>query len=769
MQIVKLHLLLAFVASTLFASADGYIQQWFKAEEFKKSGDKKAEFEARLLCFELAIEANDANYSFAAASASAFALYESGRQVAAGELAHEILEKLQTLPPEDSFRSKICQCEVFMILDRGLQAQGRIGDGWRANGAVAALLRGQHPGPDDGGEALTVDEILRLPANLRGLGWRCLGREADYLDISGRSQEALDLLAEAELVINEQWNQLQSTEKFYAFKALSSYTSQLDFLGYSKDALDLQAELLTKSADGTAPSSYKKLQINYLRNLSQWEGPSEEILNKARQTAKELNAMGAISAVGVDRLIAKMELDLQSSKAALQALTEAIAKNESSEEWFEATYSSRDSMVARSRSGEDIPDSEFYEILGKMRAQGNKRGEPTIYTEFANHLVRTGRISEALPLYREALRLVRCFRRDFHEIPLLCRILEVQLATGTPPATEAALDELNAAIARIENLPPERIVLAALPRAQAYLALNREKEARLIIKQAIAAGKGLPEHKLAPVSKEVIDSLFGSPITLADTSPETPVIFKIQPELVTTLAIPGDSATARFTLRNPSPSPATKNLIATGPGAHSQNGSISFDPNKANQQIELAVTLGAGSEQTIEIETNGSAKNSEFKAELKWASSDQTSGWVVNWDTNVKNSVILDASQIKGDPFRSITFHHHVQLPVGMASAAFRIVSPEPLRVEYYDSRSSHLIAIDANGNGNFSEKGDLHLRGADGTAAAWITKETGSSIELRIFGTNGNGVIPFDKPLTLRAEVFRDNSWTLEAENILR
>lgn len=769
MQIVKPLLLLAFAASTLFASADGYIQQWFKAEEFKKSGDKQAEFEARLLCFELAIEANDANYSFAAASASAFALYQSGRQVAAGELAHEILEKLQTLPQENSFRSKIGRSEVFMILDRGLQAQGRIGDGWRANGAVAAILRGQHPGPDDGGEALTVDEILRLPANLRGLGWRCLGREADYLDISGRSQEALHLLAEAKIVIDEKWDQLHSTEKFYAFKALSSYTSQLDFLGYTKDALDLQAELLTKSADGTPPSSYKKLQINYLRNLSQWEGPSEEILNKARQPAKELNAMGAISAIGVDRLIAKMEFDLQASKAALQALAEAIAKNESSEEWFEATYSARDSMVARSRSGEEIPDSDFHEIIGKMRAQGNKRGEPTIYTEFANHLVRTGRISEALPLYREALRLVRCFRRDFHEIPLLCRILEVQLATGTPAAVEAALDELNAAITRIENLPPERIVLAALPRAQAHLALNREKEARQTIEQAIAAGKGLPEHRLTPVSKKVIDSLFGNPITLANASTETPVIFTIQPELTTTLAIPGDPATARFTLSNRSPSPATKNLIVTGPGARTRNGTLCFDPNQPGQQTELAVSINAGSEESIEVETNGSANNSEFKATLQWQESDSTATWIVNWDPNANNSVILDASRIKGDPFRSITFHHHVQLPVGMASAAFRIVSPEPLRVEYYDNRSSHLIAIDANGNGDFSEEGDLHLRGVDGTAAAWITAETGPSIELRIFGTNGNGAIPFDKPLTLRAEVLREDGWTLEAENILR
>jgi hypothetical protein len=769
MQIVKLLLILILAASPLIAAEDGYIQQWFKAEEFRKSGDKKAEFEARLRCFDLAIEANDKNYSYAAASTSVYALYNSGRQVDAGKLAHEVLEKLNTLPKEDTFIAKACHSEIFMVLDRGLQAQGRIGDGWRANDAVAAILRGKHPGPDDGGEAITVDEILRLPANLRAIGWRSLGREADYLDIAGRSQDALDLLAEAKSAIGDQWNQLQTHEKFYAFKVLSSYAMQLDFLGYSKDALDLQAELLLRSADDPVTGSYLTLKMNHLRNLSQWEGPSEEILEKARQAGEEMKAMGGLNATGVDRLIAKMELDLEDSKAALQALAEVIAKNESSEEWFEATYSARDSMAARSRSGEEIPDSDYFEVLEKMRAQGNKRGEPSTYTEFANHLVRTGRLSEALPLYREALRLVRCFRRDLHEIPLLCRILDVQLETGNTAEVQAALDELNAAIVRIKNIPPERIVLAAIPRAQAYLALEREKEAREIIAQAIAAGQGLPDHKLTPVSKEVLSALFGNPITLTNTTPETSPIVKIQPELVTTLAIPGDTAAARFTLINSSPSSATKNLIVTGSGAQTRNGNIYFDPNKPSQQIELAVSLSAGSEKTIEIETNSSTTNSEFKAELQWETSESVAQWIVNWDDNARNSVILDASQIKGNPFRAITFSHHVQLPVGIRAAAFRLVSPEPMRVEYYDTRSSHLIAIDANGNGDFSEEGDLHISGLDGTAAAWITEETGSSIELRIFGTTGYGIIPLDEPITLRAEVLRQGIWSLEAEDILR
>ena len=762
-------LVLTLATSPLIAAPDGYIQQWFKAEEFEKSGDKQAEFEARLRCFELAIEAKDTNYGYAAASASTFTLYNLGRTVEAGKLAHEVLEKLQTLPADNSFQSKVCRCQVFMILERGLQAQGRIGDGWRANGAVAATLRGEHPGPNDGGEALTITEALELPKNLRAIAWRCLTREAEYLDLAGRPQEALRLLAEANLEIRRQWPQLRGIERFYAFKLRNAYSAQLDFLGYAKKTLDLEEELLLSAAGDPVFGTYLTLKIKHLRNLSQWEGPSEEILAEARQAGKESIALGPINAVGVERLLARMELDLRASETALRTLAEAIAKHESAEEWFEVTYSARDSMMARSRNGEEIPDSDFHEILEKMRAQGNKRGEPSVYTEFANHLVRTDRSAEALPLYREALRLIRSFGHDFHEIPLLCRILKIQLDSGNPAAVQAALDELDAAIARMRDLPPERLVLAAIPRAQALLALGREKEARQIIAQAATAGQGLPDHKLTAISKEVIDALFGNPITLTATNSDTPPLLLIQPEAVTTLAIPGESATARFTLINKSQTPSTSELVANGPGAEERNGRLYFDPAKPSQQAELTVSLSGGSEKTIEIETNSSTQPSEFRAQLQWKDSYSFGFWSVNWDPDVRNSVVLDASQIKGDPFRSITFSHHVQLPAGIDSAAFRLVSPEPLRVEYYDTRSSQLIAIDANGNGDFSEEGDLHLRGSDGTAAAWITEASGPTIELRIFGTNGNGTAPFDGPLTLRAEVLRNGTWTLEAEDILR
>lgn len=770
LPLVKLFsLLFALLISPLVAAPDGYIQQWFKAEDFKKSGDKEAELEARLRCFELAIEAKDGNYGYPAASSCTFLLYNQGRQVEAGKLAQDILKKLSSLPNKHSFQAKVCRCEVFMVLDRGLQAEGRIGEGWRVNGAVAETLRGKHPGPDDGGEALTVREVLHLPKNLRAIGWRSLTREAEYLDLAGRPQEALRLLAEADTILRSQWKRLHGNEKFYAFKIRNAYSAQLDFLGYAKKALDLEEELLALSADDSVTGTYLTLKINHFRNLSQWEGPSEEILENARQTAKELIKLGPINAIGVERLLAKMELDLRASKTALSTLADAVAKNESADEWFEATYASRDSMIARSRNGEEIPDADFHAILKKMRAQGNKRGEPTIYAEFANHLIRTDRSTEAIPLYREALRLIRSFGRDFHEIPILCRLLKVQLDSGDPAAVQTALDELNAAIARIRDLPSERLVLAAIPRAQALLALGREKEARHIIAQAETAGRDLPDHRLTAISKEVIAALFGNPISLASSSADIPALIQIQPESVTTLAIPGEPTSARFTLINKSSTSSTSELVASGPGAEIRNHQIYFDPGKPRQQARLHVELSAGREKPVEIKTTAAASNSTLNAQIQWKDSYSFGTWEVNWDPAAKNSVVLDASQLKGDPFQSITFAHHVQLPAGIENAAFRLVSPEPLRVEYYDSRSSQLIAIDANGNGDFSEEGDIHLRGPDGTAAAWITPETGPSLELRIFGTITDGPVSFSGPITLKAEVLRSGVWTLEAEDILR
>jgi hypothetical protein len=147
--------------------------------------------------------------------------------------------------------------------------------------------------------------------------------------------------------------------------------------------------------------------------------------------------------------------------------------------------------------------------------------------------------------------------------------------------------------------------------------------------------------------------------------------------------------------------------------------------------------------------------------------------WDVRWDPAATASVVLDASSLEAGPFRSVPLFHELAVPAGETGGIpFRLRSPVPLRFEYYESRSQQLLAIDANGNGDFTEAGDLHVRGPSAVAAAILPVPPGDknlTVEVHIFAPDGNPLTPEAATLVLKAEVYRGGKWVMEAENTLR
>jgi hypothetical protein len=103
---------------------------------------------------------------------------------------------------------------------------------------------------------------------------------------------------------------------------------------------------------------------------------------------------------------------------------------------------------------------------------------------------------------------------------------------------------------------------------------------------------------------------------------------------------------------------------------------------------------------------------------------------------------------------------------------SFRLVSKVPLRFEYYDPSSQALLGVDANGNGDFTETGDLYFQGTSGTAAALVpatADDKSLGVEVRIFAIDGSLASPETENLIIAAEVFRDDKWSKEAEDTLK
>lgn len=755
-----------------------FIQEFYDARKIQKQ-DPEGAAEGMKRSFRKAIEAGNADYATAAGSNACEMIYARGKVVGAGRFAREVIDGLDPFEPDGPHGDALRRAPIFGYLERGLLMEGKVGAAWQANRALAETLRGKKVSADADGPSITVREVIPMRPELRSLGWRSIEREAQLLDFAGRSVEALALLDEAAAFLGKDWQRLAPVEHFYAFKLLAARATILDFLGEQRAAIQAEEELLAMTrAGGSYQMPRLTLRLNLLRNLTQWSGPSQEHLEQARAIGAELKAGG--SADGADRLLAKMELDLRESEEALEVLR-ADAKGQAAlGHWLEAVYADRDHLLGRARMGEDGLDAEFIALLAKVRAQGNKRGEPNLYREYADYLLDRDRPADAIPLLIEALRLTRSFGWTLHEPAILSATFRARFAAGDLAGARATLAELEAFLKSHPDLPDSRRVPAEVSRAMALARLGEKEAAKAALKLARDQAKDLPDYQKRWLSPEVEQRILedapappaAAPIAASDTPP-----LRVQPLAVSSIAIPGEPARTRFAVFNPAGSGVRGMWKITGPGAEAAGDAVRFVAGEPSNSLDLARSIAAGGESELVVSLDAAAGIAASEVRIAWENAGKPAGeaslWDVSWDPAATGSVVLDASSLEAGPFRSVALFHELAVPAGESEGiAFRLRSPQPLRVEYYDSRSKGLVAIDANGNGDFTEPGDLHVRGPSGVAAAILPVPPGKgglSVEVHLFTADGHPLPPASSPLVLKAEVHRGGTWVVEAENTLR
>ncbi len=762
-------------------AANTCISEYFRADKLAKAGQTAAAATAMEHAFRLAVTEGNAIYVGSAGSRAAFLRYDSGRVVEAGQLARDVIGQLAIPDASLPYGGAAQRAELFGFVERGLLTQGQIGAAWQANRAAAASLRQKAVGVNGDGKSIQVADLDTLPPELREHAWRLLEREAQYLELAGHSPEALALLAASAAKATAEMPAMTAAQRFYPSKARATYAEMLDFLGWKQQAMAEQSALLQADDTARVTPSRLTLQLNLLRNQSQWDGPSEAILAKARTIGDQLNALG--KSRGVARLLAKMELDLKQSKEALATLAKDAAALRGEGAWFDAVYAQRDSLTARALLGEDNLDAEFIDVLAKMRSQGNKCGEPTIYVEYGRYLGRCQRHAEAIQMFREALRLVRAFGRSNHESPILCHLITSHLDAGDLEGASRELAALEAFLTAHPELPLERRVAAASARAECLIALGQSDAARQIYQAARELGKALPAWQLRAVAPEVGQALFAQAASqqpapaapakvAAAPGQKSPV--RLQPAAIETLATPGNDADTRFFVVNPLAVTARGQLVATGPGAEITGQRLRFHAGQAPRSAQLPLVLASGSDTPVDATASAADGANTCEVSLAWLAADGSSGkaatWAARWDAAAADCIVLDAGVLQANPFHSITFTHQLAAPAdGAPGIAFRLRSPEPLRIEYYDSSSGHLLAIDANGNGDFTDEGDLHLANPSGVAAAWISIALPRpAVEIRIFALTREPLFPAAKAIVLSAEVLRDGAWSQAAEDVL-
>lgn len=756
------------------AAEDSYIHLYIEATKLYKSGSPNA-IETMKQSFTEAIAAGDENYAESAAINGTEWLYQENKVAAAGAYANECHWAIEAMPrlTLPAARQQKRRIVLLGYRERGLHSEGKIGAAWKTNRQVAELLRGNQVTAHSDGPSITVAEVAQLPGTLADSGWRLLEREAEYLDLAGRTNEAKAMLDEAATTIKRQWPAWSDQQRFYPSKALATRADLLDFLGYQTEAIAAQEELARMIIHcPTFIYSYATLKMNLLRNKSQWFGPSEELLDEARAISAQ--AIGKSTKIGMQSMVAKMELDLRESKEALAALAKISDEADSDGSAYDAFYGKRDHLQARLNAGEKNLDAEFQSMLLELRRQGNKRGEPTIYRNYGRFLLEDGRSFDALQMYREALRLTRSFGWTFHEAPLLASIIQCHFEMKDQAGLIAAMAALEKFLIDHPELPLDRRFSALTSLALFWSELGEVKKMQAAWDQATEASKSIPEYQTRWVTPALKQKILHAKSRFVGKELEAIPTVDVQPTSLTSLGHGSDPICAHFSLANAGERTIQGHWIITGAAASASHQGKTWSSEGNSLRIPDRIAAGQVSTIVPQVSANASAGAT---VQVAWENENQPAGraslWELRWGQTAASQVILDASFLTSNPFRSLSLFHEVAiLPQSGAFEACRIKSSVPLRLEYYENSSQKLLAVDANGNGDFSEEGDMHLVNKAGQAAAMLPLPAGlkqTSLEVKLFSIDGKAPNPSGEEITLTTEILRSKTWITESVNKLK
>lgn len=392
------------------------------------------------------------------------------------------------------------------------------------------------------------------------------------------------------------------------------------------------------------------------------------------------------------RLVIARALHAQAKAAEAKALVdEILAYAEAEHRPFlrlDALLTSIDLALADLRY--DGVENQLFEALKFTREQGLKVAEPPIYDRYVKFLIATERLPEAVDVQQEQIKLLR----------------KLNIPLGLPDA----LAQLAAIYRQMGNAPAELQSLRANP-------LLAEQQAARIA-------------ELAPL--------------VASASEPVDFSFDLQPMTLTSSPLPGQPLEAIFTLSNlgDTTSELTLQAEATHPiqfkdVAAEADPIVVFMPGPDPKADETAVTFDAQEQRFVRIKMPaGYTDASDVSLTLLAQRGDTQvrAELLILTNGEAASTAIIDAQELEDNPFYLVSAFHHLAnaTPGQPQTVALRAIASQPTRVEAYDAFGA-LLFIDAQGNGSFTDPGDVlatpHISGN----APLITVESAARvIELR-------------------------------------
>ena len=207
----------------------------------------------------------------------------------------------------------------------------------------------------------------------------------------------------------------------------------------------------------------------------------------------------------------------------------------------------------------------------------------------------------------------------------------------------------------------------------------------------------------------------------------------IQPRRSISAALPAQPAYGRFYIHNPSTFTRRGELVLVGsiedPKWDNREW-LAVNASPLFEHITLSHPLKLDAGATYVVDLTGLPREDGSGAEIKceWIPDKGADSATGTWTyqtvektaaTGIRTAVI-DAHEQQGNPYYLLPIHHMAQrLDTALEqSVDFTVAASQPTRIEAYDAVTGKLLAIDANGDGDFLDSGDLIA--ADSNRNSW-------------------------------------------------
>ena len=256
----------------------------------------------------------------------------------------------------------------------------------------------------------------------------------------------------------------------------------------------------------------------------------------------------------------------------------------------------------------------------------------------------------------------------------------------------------------------------------------------------------------------------------------------LQPMSSRSVVVRGSVAYGRFFVTNPSTLKKGGTLKMIGSIADdSRSGAgqltVSLDTAVAVKTIERPVVLDPGASCVVDVSGHGGQEDVETGFSCIWLEHGEPVSegiWVYKTSEVATRTTVVDAHAVRISPFYLIPIRHMIQRTANIGTGEnvdFRIMASEPMRIEVYDSTGTKLICVDANGDGDFSGKGDLVYQDLNGNGHPDLGLGEGDTLASLTMYVDPGQVEAADRDVSREVSIslLEGGEWRLDAVDVIK